>query len=214
MNWKNRLTNYNFWISIVSAILLICQAFKIEFDVAYINEIATALLGLLVVIGIISDPTKISIKQILSPKEEQKKENVEAENLVNEDKNETIEEVELETQSEPENIETNIEAIPIEQENESVDNNNKDDLQAIVNKLLIELKDNNDKSKLLENDIIGLIKEIQKEDSVSTEDKDETIEEVVELEQPVKIEQIEEELTEDGNKTNVETETLFKIVND
>ena len=58
MKWKNRLTNYNFWISIVSAVLLILQAFNFEFDIAYINEIATAVLGLLVVIGIISDPTK------------------------------------------------------------------------------------------------------------------------------------------------------------
>ena len=58
MKWKNRLTNYNFWISIVSAVLLIFQAFNFEFDIAYINEIATAVLGLLVVIGIISDPTK------------------------------------------------------------------------------------------------------------------------------------------------------------
>ncbi len=60
MKWKNRLTNYNFWISIVSAILLICQALKLKFDVAYINEIVTAVLGLLVVIGIINDPTKSS----------------------------------------------------------------------------------------------------------------------------------------------------------
>ena len=58
MKWKNRLTNYNFWISIVSAVLLILQAFNFEFDIAYINEIATAVLGLLVVIGIICDPTK------------------------------------------------------------------------------------------------------------------------------------------------------------
>ena len=58
MKWKNRLTNYNFWISIVSAVLLILQAFNFEFDIAYISEIATAVLGLLVVIGIISDPTR------------------------------------------------------------------------------------------------------------------------------------------------------------
>ena len=58
MNWKNRLKNYNFWISLFSAILLILQALKIEFDVAYINEIFTAVLGLLVVVGIISDPTR------------------------------------------------------------------------------------------------------------------------------------------------------------
>ena len=62
MNWKNRLTNYNFWISIFSAVLLILQALKIEFDIAYVNEIFTAVLGLLVVIGIISDPTRITTK--------------------------------------------------------------------------------------------------------------------------------------------------------
>lgn len=60
MKWKNRLTNYNFWISIVSATLLILQAFNIKMDIANINEIVTALLGLLVVIGIINDPTKSS----------------------------------------------------------------------------------------------------------------------------------------------------------
>ena len=63
MNWKNRLTNYNFWISMFSAVLLILQALKIKFDIAYVNEIFTAVLGLLVVIGIISDPTRTSVKQ-------------------------------------------------------------------------------------------------------------------------------------------------------
>ena len=62
MSWKNRLKNYNFWISIFSAVLLILQALKIEFDIAYVNEIFTAVLGLLVVIGIISDPTRTSVK--------------------------------------------------------------------------------------------------------------------------------------------------------
>ena len=55
---KNRFTSYNFWISMVSAVLLICQALNLKFDIIYINEIATAVLGLLVVIGIVSDPTK------------------------------------------------------------------------------------------------------------------------------------------------------------
>ena len=62
MNWKNRLKNYNFWISMFSAVLLILQALKIEFDIAYINEIFTAVLGLLVVVGIISDPTRTLTK--------------------------------------------------------------------------------------------------------------------------------------------------------
>ena len=71
MNWKNRLTNYNFWISIFSAVLLILQALKIEFDIAYVNEIFTAVLGLLVVIGIISDPTRTSVKSTENSKNEE-----------------------------------------------------------------------------------------------------------------------------------------------
>lgn len=67
MNWKKRLTNYNFWISMFSAVLLVLQALKIEFDIAYVNEIFTAVLGLLVVIGIISDPTRTSVKTTESP---------------------------------------------------------------------------------------------------------------------------------------------------
>ncbi len=60
MKWKNRLTNYNFWVSIVSAVLLILQSFDVQFDISNFNEITTAVLGLLVVIGIINDPTKSS----------------------------------------------------------------------------------------------------------------------------------------------------------
>ncbi len=55
-----RLKNYNFWISLVSAILLIVQnVFNIKLDVAYINEITSTVLGILVVVGIINDPTKV-----------------------------------------------------------------------------------------------------------------------------------------------------------
>lgn len=72
MNWKNRLTNYNFWISIFSTVLLVLQALKIKFDIAYANEIFTAVLGLLVVIGIINDPTKTSVKTTEQPKKENK----------------------------------------------------------------------------------------------------------------------------------------------
>lgn len=75
MKWKNRLTNYNFWISLISAILLIFQAFNFELNIAYVSEIATAVLGLLVVIGIISDPTKIAVDSP-SKKEEPKKEKI------------------------------------------------------------------------------------------------------------------------------------------
>ena len=112
MNWKNRLTNYNFWISIVSAILLILQAFKIEFDVAYINEILTGILGLLVVIGIISDPTKIAMKSIEKTEKKSKKEEEKQEN-----------------------------SLPIENENESDNGNSQIDFQAVVDKISADLNE-------------------------------------------------------------------------
>jgi len=89
MNWKNRLTNYNFWISIISAVLLILQAFKINFDIACINEIVTAVLGLLVVIGIVSDPTKTATKveTKTETKSEPKAEKVEAVTMPTDEQN-------------------------------------------------------------------------------------------------------------------------------
>ena len=92
MNWKKRLTNYNFWISIVSAVLLILQAFKFEFDIAYINEIVTAVLGLLVVIGIISDPTRGSVKSNATQKEEKNETKLETEAVpcANEDEADSV----------------------------------------------------------------------------------------------------------------------------
>ena len=119
MNWKNRFTNYNFWISIFSAVLLILQALKIEFDFLYVNEIFTAVLGLLVVIGIINDPTRTTVK--------------------------TTEKTEKTT---TEKSETLKETLPIKQENE-VDNVNNENgvetvletsnIQAIVEKISFDL---------------------------------------------------------------------------
>ena len=90
MKWKTRLTNYNFWISLISAVLLIFQAFNFEFNIAYVSEIATAVLGLLVVIGIISDPTKIAV-DAPAKKEEAKKENF-SEQVITESEVENLEE--------------------------------------------------------------------------------------------------------------------------
>ena len=123
MNWKNRLTNYNFWISIFSAVLLILQALKIEFDIAYVNEIFTAVLGLLVVIGIISDPTRTTVKTT---------ENAclptgEAKQMV---ANEKTEEVLEEKQ-----VDVNQNALPIEEENEINNVNLENDLQTILTKI-------------------------------------------------------------------------------
>lgn len=107
MKWKNRLTNYNFWISIVSAVLLLLQAFDFEFDVLYVNEILTAILGLLVVIGIISDPTKSATESSVEDKK-----SIEKNCLQN--KNEDM---------------------PIAEESANIENSNESDLQTVVDKI-------------------------------------------------------------------------------
>ncbi len=129
MNWKNRLTNYNFWVSIFSAIILILQALKIDLDFIYVNEIVTAVLGLLVVIGIINDPTKSSKTnektQSVSDKEA-KSEN--AEN--NESKNENLL---------PESdVNKQENAIPTEQQDEDCDVSVQDNLSSAEIENLVE----------------------------------------------------------------------------
>ena len=116
MKWKNRLTNYNFWISIVSAVLLILQAFNFEFDIAYISEIATAVLGLLVVIGIISDPTKT-----YAPTHE-----------TNSTDKTISEEIEEKSKTEKETVEyeNNTNALDVKNENDNV--NNESNFQTII----------------------------------------------------------------------------------
>ncbi len=123
MNWKNRLTNYNFWISIFSAVLLILQALKIEFDIAYINEIFTAVLGLLVVIGIISDPTRTSVKTAGSSSNNMK--------------------VEIETKEETkqEKVEEEQEKVPTAEKNETDNFTCETNIQTILNKISLDLNE-------------------------------------------------------------------------
>lgn len=124
MNWKNRLTNYNFWISIVSAVLLILQAFEFHFDIMYINEIATAVLGLLVVIGIINDPTK-SVQ-----KKEENTSNSEKEQAVNlKNSDEVLETI---TNVESESLE---EENAIEEQNTLIKNLDITDEENLINNL-------------------------------------------------------------------------------
>lgn len=125
MKWKNRLTNYNFWISIVSAVLLILQAFDINFDIAYINEIATGVLGLLVVIGIINDPTRtVAVENV-------KKQEIVKEKPLQE-KVEEIVETSNETNQPEEEIKEESETIPSNIEDETVDEFDKNNFQTII----------------------------------------------------------------------------------
>lgn len=157
MNWKNRLTNYNFWISIISAVLLILQAFKFEFDVMYINEIATAVLGLLVVIGIISDPTKVAIKQ--NKKEEKQEEIVVNKNLVVSEfsNSEVVKEQEKTVEAIEEN-ETEKTSIPSDEQVETDDDNNENDFKDIVNKISVDLSNETEKFKNFSEILINFLK--------------------------------------------------------
>ena len=157
MNWKNRLTNYNFWISIFSAVLLILQALKIEFDIAYVNEIFTAVLGLLVVIGIISDPTRTTVKTAdsgIKEKTEQVKES-----KTEEIKPEEAKEVRTENNS-------TSETLPNEQENETNNINVENDFQTILNKISSDLDEKmfvlNEKMKEIENFQLKNIETVEK----------------------------------------------------
>ena len=147
MNWKKRLTNYNFWISIVSAILLILQAFDISFDIAYINEIVTAVLGLLVVIGIINDPTKTN-KDITSYSQSGSvnKETKTEENTI--ENNKTQSETESHNEKNIEQINTNIETIespnmdiPTQKENKNYILDSENNYEVFVNKIYSDLNE-------------------------------------------------------------------------
>lgn len=158
MNWKNRLTNYNFWISLFSAVLLILQALKIEFDIAYVNEIFTAVLGLLVVIGIMSDPTRTTVKS-----NEAQKPTVET-TAKQKEKVEEVKQEEIKA------------ALPIAEENEVGDVSAKNDFQIILNKISNEL---DEKIKELENFNLHVIKDsIVQEEVSQVETKTEELKEV------------------------------------
>lgn len=54
---KERFKNYGLWVSLASAVVMLLQAFGLKFDVPYVNEIITGILGFLVACGIISNPS-------------------------------------------------------------------------------------------------------------------------------------------------------------
>lgn len=54
---KDKFRNYGLWISLISAVLMILQSMGLKFDAPYVNEIITSILGVLVALGIISNPS-------------------------------------------------------------------------------------------------------------------------------------------------------------
>lgn len=185
MNWKKRLTNYNFWISIVSAVLLILQAFDISFDIAYINEIVTAVLGLLVVIGIINDPAKTG-KDINSNNQtsdnnintKNDNEDIESNNsneiVANNSENDFNASKEVDTEK------INVNDIPNQNENENNIINSSNDYEVLVDKIysdLNEIKNNFEKIYATTNLYVDekIVKD-EKEDNKIQENLDENVE--------------------------------------
>ena len=229
MNWKNRLTNYNFWISIVSAVLLILQAFEFHFDIMYINEIATAVLGLLVVIGIINDPTKTSTKKenkkevsSLSPTQnvEEKETEIKQES-VNQIADESVEDAKKEQEIEEQNF-------PIDEQDEINDKFDKNDIKNLINKISTDVEEENEFKEMFKN-LIKLLKNDVKtgnnnenfENSLKNEEENiiattetepkENKEEVQNVENLI-IEK-EQECIEETNSQPEETPSSFNIVN-
>lgn len=54
---KEKLRSKGFWVSLVGALLIFIQALGVKVDVPAVNEIVSALLALLVMLGIISNPS-------------------------------------------------------------------------------------------------------------------------------------------------------------
>lgn len=53
----NRFRNYGLWTAVAALVLLVIQALGIEIDAGKYNEIVTAVLGILALAGVISNPT-------------------------------------------------------------------------------------------------------------------------------------------------------------
>ncbi|MDE5755590.1 MAG: hypothetical protein K2I23_00635 [Clostridia bacterium] len=55
---KAKLKSYEFWVSVVSAVMVVLQSISLKFDVPYIQEVIMGFLGVLAVAGIVkkSDP--------------------------------------------------------------------------------------------------------------------------------------------------------------
>lgn len=198
MNWKNRLTNYNFWISLVSAILLICQAFKFEFDIAYINEIVTAVLGLLVVIGIISDPTKIATKK--EEKKTEKEENNQESNLNKEG--------------------LNFDAVPTDKKAENDINSSENDFKNLMTKISKDIENNINNPENLKTDLFELVSstlnDIEAQTKIKTKEEnlmEENLVENVDNLQNVVENFLDKETTESINVDNAEVVDVLDIDN-
>lgn len=57
MDLKKRLRNYGFWVSLASLVLLLLNNFGVYIDESKYNGIVDSILAILVLLGILNDPT-------------------------------------------------------------------------------------------------------------------------------------------------------------
>ncbi len=55
---KNKLKSYSFWIALISAVLMLIQAFGWKINIPVLREALIAVCGLFVMLGLINKPTK------------------------------------------------------------------------------------------------------------------------------------------------------------
>lgn len=57
MDLKKRLRNYGLWVSLASLVLLLLNNFGVDIDESKYNGIVDAILAILVLLGILNNPT-------------------------------------------------------------------------------------------------------------------------------------------------------------
>ena len=68
MKFLKKLKSSNFWVSMISAVVLILQAvFNVDIKTEYLNQIILGILGLLVMSGIVTDTNndEVTVKQTI-----------------------------------------------------------------------------------------------------------------------------------------------------
>ena len=55
---KNKLKSKGLWLSLSGAVIVLMQTVGVKFDVAYVNEVISAVCSLLIVVGIMVDDRK------------------------------------------------------------------------------------------------------------------------------------------------------------
>lgn len=70
INWKVRIKNKTFWLTLIPAVLLLVQVvaavFGYALDLSELGDkllaVVNALFGVLVILGVVNDPTTIGVK--------------------------------------------------------------------------------------------------------------------------------------------------------